>query len=297
MTRYSYNGWPVVEVGTEDTHTQVVTVHGRKFRVAKGDVAVVFEELITRFHEKVEPITPGVLDDWSWAVRNVRGSTTSLSCHASATAVDLNAVQHPRGTRGTFTAAKVRQIRAILADLSCIRWGGDFSTTVDDMHFEITDTDRGGSPADVKRVADRIRALREDIVTPEDKADIIAGTVKGLLGALVDNMLTPAAHDSVAVQRMLAETHRWALFGSLTAPVGIITYRTTSDSTLWLDLGTSRRALSTAASTAILDAALARRRIPDPNATAVVDPRLTVTLPDGDPFWLLPVFDPAAPAA
>jgi hypothetical protein len=118
-----------------------------------------------RFHEEVEPITGGIRDDWGWAYRPIRGRTTGFSNHASATAIDLNATKHPRGAEGTFTAAEKRAVRRILADLvdertgeSVVRWGEDFSTTVDGMHFEIN-ADAGA----VDRVANRIKDEDDDM--------------------------------------------------------------------------------------------------------------------------------------
>jgi hypothetical protein len=163
------------------------------------------------------------------------------------------------------------------------------------MHFEITDVTRGGSAADVRRVADAIRAKNqpppeEDIMATADEA------AKAFLRQSLDNEATAAAHDAITVKDALEQTHRWALFGALTAPVGIIAYESPAADGLWLDLGTARRLISPAQWNAILAAAVARRDPRDPKVSAVVDPRLVVPLPSDDPFWKLPVFDPAAPA-
>lgn len=178
MTRFSYNGWPVVEEPDAGRLLTTLDIAGRKFHVLAGDVAVVFAELIGRFHREVEPINVGVLDDWSYAVRLTRGSTTSLSCHSSGTAVDLDATHHPRGKQRTFSAAQVRAIDAILADLPCIRWGGLFHTVPDEMHFEITDRAAGGSPADVARVAAAIRARQEEETVDAAQEDRIAAKAR-----------------------------------------------------------------------------------------------------------------------
>jgi hypothetical protein len=123
-----------------------VAVPGTDVRltIRPGDVSVVLLEVARRFHEEVEPITGGVRDDWGWAYRPIRGKTTGFSNHASATAIDLNATQHPRGVEGTFTAAAEAGRARILADLvdestgePVVRWGEDYTTTVDGMHFEI----------------------------------------------------------------------------------------------------------------------------------------------------------------
>lgn len=161
MVAESQNGWPVLE-----SPPPAVSVPGTDVRltIRPGDVSVVLVEVARRFHEEVEPITGGIRDDWGWAYRPIRGRTTGFSNHASATAIDLNATKHPRGVEGTFTAAEERAVRRILDDLvdertgePVVRWGEDFSTTVDGMHFEIN-ADAGA----VARVADRIRDEDED---------------------------------------------------------------------------------------------------------------------------------------
>jgi hypothetical protein len=88
------------------------------------------------FHKLIEPIDGGTLDDWGYAFRMVRGSTDRLSCHSSGTAIDLNATKHPLGKVGTFPAEKVPMIRA-LAKKYGLKWGGDFKSRPDDMHFEV----------------------------------------------------------------------------------------------------------------------------------------------------------------
>jgi hypothetical protein len=158
----SQNGWTVLEEPPPS-----VTVPGTDVRltIRPGDVTVVLLEVARRFHKEVEPITGGVRDDWGWAYRPIRGKTTGFSNHASATAIDLNATQHPRGVEGTFTAAEKRAVRRILADLvdertdePVVRWGEDYTTTVDGMHFEIN-ADAGA----VARVATRIRDEDDDM--------------------------------------------------------------------------------------------------------------------------------------
>ena len=158
----SQNGWTVLR---EPPPSVAVPGTDVRLTIRPGDVSVVLVEVARRFHEEVEPITGGVRDDWGWAYRPIRGSTTGFSNHASATAIDLNATQHPRGVKGTFTAAQKRAVRRILADLvdkrtgeSVVRWGEDFSTTVDGMHFEIN-ADAGA----VDRVATRIRDEDDDM--------------------------------------------------------------------------------------------------------------------------------------
>ena len=155
----SYNGWPGVTSSSDPRLTVIEPVPGRKFRVRAGDVATVFDWLIRRFHNEVEPIDQGVLDDWSYHYRAVRGGST-LSNHASATAVDLNATKHPFETKATanFTGAQISAIRQILAEAKVngqdvLRW----LDRHDPMHFEINYISRGGTVDNVAALAARIR--------------------------------------------------------------------------------------------------------------------------------------------
>lgn len=174
----SQNGWPVATADQQDRSP----VHGVTMPngVRRGDVATVLHHLMDRFHREVEELVPGWC--WGWHVKVIEGST-SISNHASGTAVDLNAPRHPLGVRNTFTPAQRARIRAILADLDgVVRWGGDYTGRRDDMHFEIVK-----NAAAVKRVADRIKeddmpsvddivkAVRPLIPTAAQNADAVWG--------------------------------------------------------------------------------------------------------------------------
>lgn len=140
MPATSQNGWPAYN---ETSHFVREQAAGLSFWAANLDVAYVAKYLIERFHAEVERIDGKTLDDWSWANRNVRGSATSVSNHASATAWDLNALKHGRGAKGTFTKAQEAAVNTILDAIiddrgtRVFRWGEDYTTTVDGMHFEI----------------------------------------------------------------------------------------------------------------------------------------------------------------
>ena len=154
----SYNGWPAILSSPDPRLTVIEPVPNRKFRVRAGDVATVFEHLIKRFHAEVEPIDQGILDDWSYHYRAVRGGSV-LSNHGSATAVDLNATRHPFETKATanFSGAQIAAIRLILADMNrdaeVIRW----LDRHDPMHFEINYISRGGTVENVAKLAARLR--------------------------------------------------------------------------------------------------------------------------------------------
>ena len=160
MTVRSQNGWTA---HANTSHFTRFTAAGQGWWAANADVAVVFAEFIDRFDREVEEVTQNTLDDWSYANRLVRGSTSTVSNHGSATAIDLNALKHPRGVHNTFSAAKARKMHAIrnaITDNSgtpVLRLGMDYTGTVDDMHVEIN-----VNAARVKQAADKLRKQHEE---------------------------------------------------------------------------------------------------------------------------------------
>lgn len=196
---HSQNGWTVLD--REELHW--FTAGGGRFAAANEDVAVVFTEFIDRFVAEVEPIDGTVLDDWSYAVRKVRGSLTAISNHSSATAIDLNALKHPRGVHGTFSTAKARKIRAIktaITDASgdpVLRLGMDFTTTVDDMHVEINAGERS-----VRQAADKIRARNARHAKAQEDHDMQQDE-KIKLGATAAKYLGKEEGEEVTVRHLL----------------------------------------------------------------------------------------------
>ena len=109
-----------------------------KLSVRKGPAGALLIYVASRVNE-VEKISTGrgALDDWGYAARKVRGGT-SLSNHASGTAIDLNALQHPLGKRGTWSKAQKDHIHRVLDyTRRTVRWGEDYIVRKDGMHFEI----------------------------------------------------------------------------------------------------------------------------------------------------------------
>lgn len=132
----STNGWPAskdkAKIGVKSFAVPGTTL---KLQCAES-VAPLLIGFAAEFHELIENIDGGSLDDWGYCFRDVRGVTGKLSNHSSGTAIDLNATKHPLGKVGTFPNEKVPMIRALAKKYGLI-WGGDYRNRKDEMHFEI----------------------------------------------------------------------------------------------------------------------------------------------------------------
>lgn len=136
MTLLSSNGWTASQDKSEiGIRSYLVPGTKTKLQCAE-DAAPLLIAFCAEFHKLIEPIDEGVLDDWGYCFRMVRGTTDKLSNHSSGTAIDLNALKHALGKVGTFPAEKVPMIRALSAKYG-LKWGGDYTTRKDEMHFEI----------------------------------------------------------------------------------------------------------------------------------------------------------------
>lgn len=216
MAVTSGNGWPVIDTAAGTTQ---FTAGGRTWRAANTTVAAVARYFLERYATEVEAITGGTLDDWSWAVRNVRDSATTVSNHASATAWDVNALDHVRGKAGTFTPTQLAALRALLEDFPVLRWGGDYKTApVDAMHFELNVTPAGLRAWCATGALDAVtfdaatggvtyHPAATRAVTDSEELDMDEATFKRLvwevlgqddvLDAIADRVLTRSIHDPV----------------------------------------------------------------------------------------------------
>lgn len=155
-------------------------------RLASGDAGFLLTHFLAWFDKNIEDIEGGIFDDWGYAERPVRGGT-DLSNHASGTAADANAVDHPLAARNTFTAAQAAKIRQKLKEYDgAIRWGGDYSGRKDEMHFEIN-----ASKARVAAVARKIRggSTKPPSSAPERDVTIVTWSLK--FGA---GLIQPGGH-------------------------------------------------------------------------------------------------------
>lgn len=83
-----------------------------------------------RAPEYAATVAAGVVDDWSYQNRVVRGETSAKSNHAFGLAIDVNALANVLGTEGNMPTEVVEQWEREGGD-----WGGDWSRP-DPMHFE-----------------------------------------------------------------------------------------------------------------------------------------------------------------
>lgn len=149
----SQNGWKA------NDRTAIVSMQvpgtTRRIAVRVGPPGEALVEFAAAFHRTVERIDDGIFDDWGYAERAIRGSSTTLSNHASGTAIDLNATRHPLGRVGTFSPAQAAQIRRLIAATGgVLRWGGDYIGRKDEMHVEVND---GRDVNDCARARDALR--------------------------------------------------------------------------------------------------------------------------------------------
>ncbi|EWT05045.1 peptidoglycan-binding protein [Intrasporangium chromatireducens Q5-1] len=131
----SQNGWSAGSSSQIPISGLTVSAASFPAGVRSGQVHTILGYVARRFNSEVEALVSG----WCWGhnYRAISGSTT-LSNHASGTAIDVNAPRHPLGATGTFSSTQRTRIHAILAYCDgVVRWGGDYSGRKDEMHFEI----------------------------------------------------------------------------------------------------------------------------------------------------------------
>lgn len=138
----SANGYPVLASQTTGPQPRLRDFHlpgvKRTLPCRDGSVGFLLVHLALWFDDEVEEIDVGY-DDWGWSPRRISGSEL-WSNHASGTAIDLNADQHPMGEPAgkSFSYREIVRIHNRLSMYSgCIRWGGDYRTRPDAMHYEI----------------------------------------------------------------------------------------------------------------------------------------------------------------
>jgi D-alanyl-D-alanine carboxypeptidase len=201
----SQNGWPASE-SKSAIGIEAFTPNGVSFPngVKGGDVATVLGWVAHQFHNTVEQLHAGWC--WGYYYKQIQGSST-LSNHASGTAIDFNAPNHPMGRSGTFNRTQVEAIRRILNTCEgTVRWGGDYSSRKDEMHFEIV-----GNAASVKRVAAKLRGTQAapavaQLVVDGDLGEHTIKRWQQVMHTGVDGVISKPSDLVKAVQRRLKDT-------------------------------------------------------------------------------------------
>lgn len=191
----SQNGWTVDTSGARQDRGPLVRDVTVPNGVLAGDVAVVFRWLAREYESRVERLVKGTC--WGWYVKKIEGSS-SISNHASGTAVDFNADAHPMGQdpASSFSAKKIAACRAIVDEAGgVLRWGGDYSGRKDGMHWEIH-----ASAAKVKQFADKIREGDDMPLSDEDIDRIATAAAAKVWGYQLTN---PAGGGTVSAGTML----------------------------------------------------------------------------------------------
>ena len=157
---YSQSGYPDIADYGDARLVSNPTVPGTNVKILggllKGDVATILLDVARRYNTEVEPL---VQSKGCWGFQPEHNNYVSNSNHESATAMDLNATEHPIGTdpSSNFTAAQIAAARKLRDSYGgVVRWGGDYTGRKDGMHWEINDG-LYGSPQ-VAELAAKIRA-------------------------------------------------------------------------------------------------------------------------------------------
>lgn len=138
MTAVSQNGWTVLQASSTKWWNLIDSPV--RYQLRRGSAGFVLVHFIDWFDRNVERLQPTQGDDFGWSYRQIEGSD-EWSNHASGTAGDLNASLHPQGRRGTFSNQENKKVHDRLSEMyeDMIRWGADYHTLVDEMHFEINE--------------------------------------------------------------------------------------------------------------------------------------------------------------
>lgn len=127
----------------------------RSFRVHRK-VKPLFHGLLLLLERSGVDITTGVLDDWSYVVRPIRGyedvKPTPYSYHSWGLAIDLDSIKNPLGS--TTTSFPVASTKKAVADCS-LDWGYLWSGRKDPQHFEFND-----AVSSVQAALDHLRETR-----------------------------------------------------------------------------------------------------------------------------------------
>jgi hypothetical protein len=169
----SQNGWPALAADSKLLHHWLMP-DGTVIYLRNGSAGFNLIHCALWFDHDIEDLKEPVLDDWGYAFRPIRGYSSDLSNHASGTADDLNATDHPLGVDHTFSPKEIDAIHKRLKLYEgVIRWGGDYSGRKDSMHFEINKPMRECERV-ARKLLDTPRGKRILELNPGQKAVILS---------------------------------------------------------------------------------------------------------------------------
>lgn len=144
------------------------TVDNRNFWTAHA-VEPLFRGFLQSIVKQGYDLDAGILDDWSYACRNIRESTF-VSEHARGCAIDVNATTNPMGS--TLRTDMPWWV-PVTAKKFGLRWGGTYTRRPDAMHFEWLGT-KAEAAALIASLTEPLRADRDDDgITPQDSEGAI----------------------------------------------------------------------------------------------------------------------------
>lgn len=115
-------------------HIKAIKVADRTFRVRR-EVAPLFHALVLLMERNGVDISKGILDDWGYANRDIRGYPGFKSMHSWGLAIDIDATKNVLGSSSTsFPVAATKKA----ADACSLDWGYLWDGRKDPMHFEFT---------------------------------------------------------------------------------------------------------------------------------------------------------------
>jgi len=217
----SYNGWPASDDKASIGVVPFGDAVGLPFPggVKAGDVATVLGYVAIEFHYRVEPVIEGW--DWGHAFKANVNNPSQLSCHASGTALDINAPAHPNGSSHTFTDEQVGEIYAILNE---VQGAVDWLEGYDEMHFEIC----VGANA-LAEIAAELPALGNG---NGDELDMTEDDLRRIVGEVIDSRLdeigitvwSTTINENGAANALLnqaAVNAQWAVQGIADVPTNV----------------------------------------------------------------------------
>jgi len=133
------NGWTgITSASSPLLHDWHIPCKGgiRTVPLHRGSAGFLLCHFAMWWDEAISPVLGGIYDEWGWNYRFI-GNSNTLSNHAPATALDIDATQFPQG-RHNLTAKQRSLIQRRMTFFGgTLAHGAFYRTTVDEMHVEI----------------------------------------------------------------------------------------------------------------------------------------------------------------